>query len=125
LAAVRSLRPVYLTAAGMKVGIDRGKMEKVTNKVLARAGYAVGGVQIYHTNNEGRIQGMQVIFMKMNPGERRLELDAGNSYRSLWFGSMPRRDKPKLLGGDGRLVVGVYGYKGDDCDVLGLVQTAN
>lgn len=55
---VRSLRPFYLTPAGVKAGSDRGRMEKVTNKVLARPGYAVGGINIYHTNNDGRIQGI-------------------------------------------------------------------
>ena len=116
---------IYLTPAGIKEGTDRGKMEKVTNKVMARPGYAVGGIQVYHTNNEGKIQGIQVIFMKMNPSEGRLDHDSSNTYRSLWFGSIPRKEKPKLLGGDGRPVVGVYGFRGANCDVIGLVQTAD
>jgi len=121
---VRSLRPIYLTAAGVKEGIARGKMDRITNKVLARPGYAVGGILTYHIN-DGRIQGIQVIFMKMLPGEGRLDQSSSNSYRSLWFGSRPRKEKPKELGGDGRPVVGVYGFRGADCDVIGLIQMSN
>jgi hypothetical protein len=100
-------------------------MEKVTNKIMARPGYAVGGINVYHTNNDGRIQGLQVIFMKMLPAEARLDHSSGNTYRSLWFGTIPHKDKPKELGGDGRPVVGVYGFRGADADCIGLVQASN
>lgn len=122
---IRSLRPIFLTSAGVKPGMDRGKMEKVTNKVIARPGYAVGGINVYHTNGDGRIQGLQVIFMKMAPAEGRLDHSSSSTYRSLWFGSIPRKDKPKELGGDGRPVVGVYGFHGADCDCIGLVQATD
>jgi len=122
---IRSLRPIFLTTAGVKPGMDRGKMEKITNKVMARPGYAVGGIHVYHTNNDGRIQGLQVIFMKMVPAEGRLDHSSSSTYRSLWFGTIPHKDKPKELGGDGRPVVGVYGFHGADCDCIGLVQTSN
>ena len=122
---IRSLRPIFLTTAGVKPGMDRGKMEKVTNKVIARPGYAVGGINVYHTNNDGRIQGLQVIFMKMVPAEGRLDHSSSSTYRSLWFGTLPHKDKPKELGGDGRPVVGVYGFHGADCDCIGIVQVSN
>jgi hypothetical protein len=67
-------------------------------------------------------QGIQVIFMKMIPSESRLDSSSASTYRSLWFGSRPRKDKPKELGGDGRPVVGVFGARGADCDVIGLIQ---
>jgi hypothetical protein len=121
---VRSLRAVYLTAAGIKEGADRGRMDKVTNKVMARPGYAVGGINVYHTNGDGRIRGLQVIFMKMIPGEGRLDRDSSSSYKSLWFGAIPHADKPKLLGGDGRAVIGIHGFHGADCDCIGLMQMA-
>ena len=121
---VRSLRPIYLTTAGVKEGTARGKMDKITNKVLARSGYAVGGILAYHIDG-GCIQGIQVIFMKMLPGEARLDQSSSNTYRSLWFGSRPRKEKPKELGGDGRPVVGVYGMRGANCDIIGLIQTSN
>ncbi len=122
---IRSLRPIFLTTTGVTPGTDRGKMEKVTNKVIARPGYAVGGINVYHTNNDGRIQGLQVIFMKMVPAEGRLDHSSSSTYRSLWFGTIPHKDKPKELGGDGRPVVGVYGFRGADCDCIGLVQVSN
>ena len=122
---IRSLRPYYLTPSGIKAGEDRGRCEKITNKVLARPGYAVAGINVYHIDPKGRIQGIQVIFMKMVPGAARLDHDPASTYRSLWYGAIPRKEKPKELGGDGRPVVGVYGFRGADCDNIGLVQMSD
>jgi hypothetical protein len=116
---VRSLRPIYLTKEGILAGKDRGKLEEVTDKVQARAGYAVGGVVTYH--NTSRIQGIQVIFMKIDLRTGRLDMAPANAYKSKWFGSRGR-GAGKQLGGDGRLVVGVYGKTGADADTIGLVQ---
>lgn len=119
---IRSLRAIYLTAEGAKEGKARGELATVTNKVLARAGYAVGGITVHH--NESRIQGMQVIFMKINPATGKLDTSSATSYKSTWFGSRPR-GKAKELGGDGRLVVGIFGKTGADCDTIGLIQMPN
>lgn len=90
-------------------------MEKVTNKIVARAGYAVAGI----LTNHGK-RGMQVIFMKIDPATGRFATDANATYKSTWFGDKGR-DKPQQIGGDGRFVIGVYGKTGADCDELGLV----
>jgi hypothetical protein len=116
---VRSLRPTYLTRDGITPGKDRGKMEQVTDKVQARAGYAVGGLVTYQ--NPQRIQGIQVVFMKIDSRTGRLDVSPTNSYKSKWFGSKGK-GSPKTLGGDGRFVVGVYGKTGADADTIGLVQ---
>jgi len=121
---IRALRPIYLTTTGAKAGVDRGKIERVSNKVLARPGYAVGGIFIYHASPSGRIQGIQVVFMKMIPSAGRLDRDANSTYTSQWFGFPPHKDKPMELGDDGRPVIGVYGFQGDDIDNIGLIQTA-
>lgn len=120
---VRSLRPYYLNAQGVQPGKDRGEMEKITNKVMAHAGYAVGGILIHH--NESRIQGIQVIFMKIIPATGKLDTTPNSIYKSPWFGSHPRGGKPMQLAGDGRLVIGVMGKTGADCDTLGLLQMPN
>jgi len=113
---LRSLRPYFLTSKGIVAGRDRGKLEKVTDKVVARPGYAVGGL----ITSEGK-RGMQVIFMKIDPVSGRLATDSGSIYKSVWIGDKGR-EKPKQIGGDGRLVIGVYGKTGADCDDIGLVQ---
>jgi hypothetical protein len=120
---IRSLRPIFLTKDGLVPGKERGRMEKITNKVLAKPGYAVAGLLVHH--NPGRIQGIQVTFMKMDPGTLRLDTSPASTYRSLWFGTRPRGDKPKELGGDGRPVIGVFGKSGADCDTIGLIQVTN
>lgn len=122
MADIRSLRAIYLTSEGVKEGKARGELSTVTNKVLARAGYAVGGIAVHH--NERRIQGIQVIFMKINPATGKLDTSAATAYKSMWFGSRPR-GKARELGGDGRLVVGIFGKTGADCDTIGLIQMPN
>lgn len=119
MADVRSLRPYFLTREGIVPGKDRGELPKVTSKVMARNGYAVGGVLTWH--NQWRIVGIQVVFMKIDARTGRLDPSAANSYKSKWFGSNPR-SKPLLLGGDGRPVIGVFGRTGADADSIGLVQ---
>ncbi len=117
---IRSLRAIYLTAEGVKGGKARGELATVTSKVLARTGYAVGGIAVYH--NESRIQGIQVTFMKLNPATGKLDPATTTAYKSTWYGSRPR-GKTRELGGDGRLVVGIFGKTGADCDTIGLIQT--
>ena len=113
---VRSLRPYFLTRQGIVAGKDRGKMENVSNKIIARAGYAVGG--LLTTDGKGDYQ---IIFMKIDPLTGRFATDAASTYKSTWYGDKGR-EKPKQIGGDGRFVIGVYGKTGADCDDLGLVQ---
>lgn len=117
---VRSLRPVYLTAKGTVKGEDRGQLEKVSGRVVARPGYAVATLVTWH--NERRIAGMQVIFGKLDQNTGKLDLTPQNSYESKWLGTKPRNEPTKKLGGDGRLAVGVFGNRGSDADTIGLIQ---
>ena len=112
---IRSLRPYFMTGDGIIAGKDRGIMEKVSTKIIARAGYAVAGL----LTDEGK-RGMQLIFMKIDSATGRFATDASSTYRSAWFGEKSR-EKPKQIGGDGRYVVGVYGKTGSDCDDIGLI----
>ena len=57
---IRSVRPYFLTRQGIVAGKDRGKMLEVTEKIMARPGYAVAGMLI----SEGKE--IQLIFMKIN-----------------------------------------------------------
>ena len=86
---------------------------------MARNGYAVAGLTAYH--NKARIQGLQIVFMKIDTRTGRLDPNPTDTYRSKWFGTRGR-GKPVELGGDGRLVIGVFGRSGADADSIGLVQ---
>lgn len=112
---IRSLRPYFMTSKGIVAGKDRGKMEKVTNKIIARPGYAVAGLLV-----SDKKRGMQVVFMKIDPATGRFATDSASTYKSTWFGDKGR-EQPRQIGGDGRFVIGVYGKTGADCDDLGLV----
>lgn len=118
-ADVRSIRPYFLAKEAIAAGKDRGEVLKVTDKVMARAGYAVAGLLTYHNSN--RIQGIQVIFAKIDMRTGRLDVSPANSYKSRISGSRGK-GAPKQLGGDGRFVIGVYGRTGADADTIGLVQ---
>ena len=111
---VRSLRPYFLTKEGVVPGKDRGTMERVTNKIMAKPGYAIAGL---YAGDEKEIQ---AVFMKINPATGGFFTDPANTYKSQAYGK-EGKGKPKLLGGDGRLVIGVYGKTGSDCDDLGLI----
>lgn len=116
---VQSVRPLFLTREGTVPGKDRGNMEKVTEKVVARNGYAVGGLMVWH--NERRIGGIQAVFMKINAASGKLDTSPANSYKSTWFGSRPR-GKAKVLGGKGSAIIGVFGKTGADADTIGLYE---
>ena len=112
---IRSLRPYFLTKEGIVPGKDRGTMERVTNKIMAKPGYAIAGLFV------GDEKEIQAVFMKLNPATRQFLTDPANAYKSQSYGK-EGKGKPKLIGGDGRLVIGVYGKTGSDCDDLGLVM---
>lgn len=113
---MRSLRPYFMTREDIVAGTDRGKMEAISEKVMAKPGYAVAGLL---TIANGK--GLQVIFMKVDTATGRFDTTPTNSYKSKWIGTKSH-DTPKQIGGDGRLVIGVFGLTGADADTIGLVQ---
>ena len=112
---IQSLRPYFITRQGIVPGKDRGKMKEVTEKVMARPGYAVSGMLISAEKE------IQLIFSKINEATGQLATDPASTYKSQVYGRKTR-EKAMLVGGDGRLVIGVYGRTGSDADDLGLVM---
>ena len=114
--SVKALDPIFLTAEGIFRGAMRGKHSKQRTVVQAPDGYAVGALNVY---THDRMQGLQMIFMKLDPATGRL--DPKSFYETKWYGTKGEGE-PVKLGGDGRLVIGVHGAYGNAAPVIGLVM---
>jgi hypothetical protein len=98
---IRSLRPIYQTADGQKRGALRGVASNAIKRVVAKPGYAIGTLTVSSGLN---VDGFEATFMKID-GE---SLDLDKSYKSEWYGSKGMGEGKKL-GGDGALVIGIFG----------------
>jgi hypothetical protein len=84
--------------------------------VIAKDGYAIGGLIV---DADQYVHAIKVVFMRENGPE----LDSGNSYESDWL-STPTGQKPVMLGGDGRAVLGLKTKQGIVLDGLGVILRA-
>jgi hypothetical protein len=112
---VYALRPIYLTTEGEvnteTFGLFNDKRlpdkrvirtrVKRTLRVVAKPGYAVGGVTLRTGLN---IDGMSITFMRINGRT----LDPQRSYESEWIGGRGGSAE-KLISGDGAPIIGIYG----------------
>jgi hypothetical protein len=90
----------------------------VAKRVVAREGYAVGGLNV----KGGKfVYAVQVIFNKLNPDGT---LDTADSYTSDWLG--PDSSAPETtLGADGRKVIGLHQKAGGVLDGIALVMKSS
>ena len=102
-AAVSSLKPLYDRAASGE-----------KNTFFASKGYAVAGMEVVAM---GQISVVRAVFMRLTPQG---DLDPADSYKSDWIGESTT-DPPRLIGGTGERVIGVYGRGGAIIDAMGLV----
>ncbi len=107
---VKAARPIYQTKDGAVEGPWYGSPWGASWTVLAKPGYAVGGLR---ARGEQRVEHLRVVFMRIG--------DPTDTYESEPFGGMPQSDD-RRLGGDGRPVVGIFGGCAEDIDRLGLIQ---
>ena len=115
---VKTVQPIFLGRDGVFHGKSRGKPNKKVIHIEAKEGYAVGGLNTYAND---RIAGIQVVFMKIIPLTGKLDPRVECRYASPWHGT--QGDGPAtVLGGDGRMVIGVHGGMGADADTIGLVM---
>jgi hypothetical protein len=99
---IKSVRPIYQTPYGTRyAGPVCGKPTGVSERVEARAGYAIGGAAI--SSGMG-INGVQLTFMEI--GAEGLNPD--KSYLSKWLGGYGGADA-KMFVNDGRPIVGIAG----------------
>lgn len=117
---IRSVRPIFQTAEGRKYGTLRGVPSAVSRRIVAKPGYAVGGITVSSGLN---VDGLSITFMRLD-GDT---LQPDDSYKSAWYGSKGQREGKKL-GGDGELVIGIFGrtsglrLKDHELRGLGLIE---
>jgi hypothetical protein len=111
---IKSLRAVYRTPNGQVVGRWRGVPHGTVQRALARVGYVVAGAI---TKSGHRIDGMRVIFMKIEHDR----LNPDDTYRSKWIGGQGGGPKTQLAG-TGDAIIGLFGRQGHDLDALGFIQ---
>jgi hypothetical protein len=113
---VKSLRPLFLNANGVVPGGTRGNSNQAYKVIKAREGFAVSGLIV----NPGleRLGGFQVVFAKMQGqpvGSGKVD-----TYKSGWIGGELKKGSV-VLGGDGKLGIGIFGVSGADVESIGLI----
>jgi hypothetical protein len=107
------ITPIYLTREGITHGGKYGNGNQA-KRISAKEGYAIGGLIV--NAKTGLRGGFQIVFMKIIP----TGLNPKLSYTSPWLGK-PIEAK-KVLCGDGRPVIGIYGRARQLVNAVGLVQ---
>jgi hypothetical protein len=118
---IRSVRPIFLTKNGERLGPWIGKDSPPNNAPLnpvvtrGKEGYVVIGMSV---RANIFIEGYSLRFAKLDKGR----LNLNDNYESPWIGDQRKGDS-KNVGGLGVLAVGICGYRGlthEPC-AIGLV----
>ncbi len=109
---INNLRAIYATPRGLVRG-EQHSGGPVNNEVVARRGYAVGGLVV---RSGGFVNGLRIIFHRRSGDGR---LDADDSYESPFFGEA--RNQENRIESTGGPVIGVHGTAGRWINSIGLV----
>ena len=118
---IKSVQPIYLGLAGKSQGGLHGLSGQNAVSIEARDGYAIGAINIADGNF---LWSMQITYMKIDPLHR--NLDTTNTYQSDVYGDVehhPEWKPNKKLGGDGKPIIGVFGYADTEMNSLGVIQS--
>jgi hypothetical protein len=111
---IGSIQPIFQSGDTYQEGESKGAPIPGETTVMARPGYAIGGVRV---RSELMVDAIQVVFMKYKDGR----LNPSDSYGSAWLGD-PRVGNLKYVTGEGKVVVGIRGATdGRALNALGLV----
>jgi len=111
---VGRLQGLYRSADGtLQDGRAIGDVGHGEVELLAREGYAIGGLLM---RGGDRIDGFEILFQR----QRGRRLDPDDLYLSGWQGGAGGGTEV-LLGGDGRVAVGLHGRHGANPDAIGLI----
>ena len=111
---IASIQPIFQLDRSYVEGASQGAPVAGEASVVAKPGYAVGGV---NTRTGLLLDAFQLVFMKYENGR----LDPKDSYASGWLGN-PRGGNLKNVSGNGKIVAGVFGTTNKrEINSLGLV----
>jgi hypothetical protein len=111
---VASIQPIFQVDQQYVEGARQGAPVDGEATVVAKPGYAVGGV---NTRTGLLLDAFQLVFMKFKNGR----LDTKDSYASAWLGN-PRGGNLKNVSGGGKIVAGIHGTTNQrEVNSLGLV----
>ena len=115
---LRSVQPIYLTPAGKIRGTAYGKPGGDPSIIEARDGYAVGAATL---RDGDFLWTLELTFMKIDAFHK--NLDRKDSYNSEVKGdTVKHTDKPKIHGGDGAPIIGIFGYAKEEINSFGFIQ---
>lgn len=109
---VRSVQPIYRSGKKHYPGRVHGFVAGPVKTVVARPGYAVGGL-VTHTGLT--VDGFGIVFMKVADDR----LDPGDTYNSPWIGDKQGGNPGEVMS-PGGLIVGLQGRSGNEVFALGL-----
>ncbi len=111
---VGSVQPIFQAASAYVEGERRGAPVDGETTIVAKPGYAVGGV---NARIGLLVDAFQLVFMKYKNGK----LDPKDTYVSAWIGD-PRGGNLKNVSGNGKIVAGIHGVTNQrEVNSLGLV----
>lgn len=99
--AVRAVRPIFRVGDKETRGEQRGTTPSKPIKLVAKPGYAVGGMNVRFGANA---DGLSLIYMKLDSDG---DLDPTTAYESDWVGS--KGGQASKFGGNGIAVIGLAG----------------
>ena len=111
---VKSIRPIYKTRKGDRLGEWHGVPHGKVRRVIAKQGYVATAIVAKHGH---RVDGMRVIFMRVKDGR----LDPDDTHRSKWIGGLGG-GRESLYATYGDPIVSIFGRQGADLDSIGFVQ---
>ena len=111
---ISSVQPIFQAGSSYIEGARQGVAVPAETTVVAKPGYAVGGVNV---RSGLLVDAIQLVFMKYENGQ----LDPAESYVSAWLGDT-RGGFPKSVSGQGKIVAGIHGATNQHkVNELGLV----
>jgi hypothetical protein len=114
---MKSVQGIFLTNGARVDGKIFGELLPPVKEVVAKPGYAVGGLITTGGESPARGRAFKVVFMRIAG----TGLDAADKYESPWLGDKTAGAELKL-GGDGSYVIGVCGRCAADIDAFGIIS---
>lgn len=116
---LKSVQAIYLVNGARVEGKTYGDPLPPIKEVVAKPGYAVGGIVSGGAEGAARGKAFKVVFMRIAG----TGLDPADRYESPWQGEKGAGGEIRL-GGDGAYVVGIQVRSASDVDAFGLIQLA-